>query len=111
METIFLFALALFLGILVGILLVQLYNPRKNYNEYLRNKEVKQARTMLMKVRDRQCLNVSSKCSKCEYYRNEQCLANQSLKNIIDIETLITPEDIDDLDSGLEDNNNGEIDD
>lgn len=98
METLFWCICTLALGLLLGILIeidIKFYDRVVKHQKEL---EVKKARTLLMKIRDRQCGSVKSKCSTCEYNTEDGCLVNSALKYVINIECVNLPED-DELDS------------
>ena len=98
METIFWCLFTLAIGVLLGILIeidIKFYDRRVRQK---RDIEVKKARTLLMKIRDRQCLNVKNKCVGCEYNTESGCLASSALKYVINIECVnATNEDEDNL--------------
>lgn len=93
METLFWCLFTLAIGILLGIIIeldVKFYDRRVKQK---RDIEVKKARTLIMKIRDRQCLSVKNKCANCDYNTEEGCLANSALKHIINIECVNVPEE------------------
>ncbi len=97
METLFWCAFTLAIGVILGIIIeidIKFYDRRVKKK---RDIEVKNARTLMMKIRDRQCLSVNNKCSKCEYNTEEGCLANSALKHVLAIEYINTPDEDEDI--------------
>lgn len=93
METLFWCSCTLLIGVIAGILLDLDFKYYEKVVKNLKMIEIKKARRALMKVRDRQCVEVKSKCSICPYNTEDGCLANGALKDIINIEMISTPDD------------------
>ena len=93
METLFWCICTLAIGILLGVLIEI---DIKFYEQIVKNRkdaEIKKARTLLMKIRDRQCTEVSNNCVGCKYNTEFGCLANSALKHLISIEFVNAPDE------------------
>lgn len=90
METLFWCICTLAIGILLGVLIEI---DVKFYEQLIKHKketEIKKARTLLMKIRDRQCTAMHNSCEGCEYNTEFGCLASSAIRNIVSIECINT---------------------